>query len=512
MNPAIVIVAYDRPKSLRRLLSSLSCMNNRGLAGDIPLVISVDGGYPAEICQMARDFPWEHGEKNVVLHSENLGLRDHIISCGDLTERFESIVVLEDDLFVSPHFYQCAKDAEAFYAKDPSISGIALYSHSLNETAVQGFCPIHDGSDVFFMQLPCSWGQLWTRGQWAEFKKWHTRNLQWYGSDYSGRYADLLPANIRSWPVSSWKKPMAAYMVEQDRFVVYPRISLSTNFADDGVHCRNQGEIYQVPLLQNSMTFRLVSLAESGAVYDVHGEMLPDLIRRYCPQLAAYDFDVDLYGTKPLSQLCKPFTLTTKNVASPIISFGMQLKPHECNVLNGISDTKISLAKTEDVQGTNRISLLEKHSYYCGPYVPVLMRTLLNEKGGILKERETAIEQQHVALQERDAAFREQETKLKVQAARVKEQDAALREQDARLLERTAALREQDLRLQEQEGTIDALQVGEKELRKRLARCQHEIASIKGSRSWKITAPLRKARDFAIGLKSRLFQKKASKG
>jgi hypothetical protein len=475
MIPAIVIAAYDRPQSLRRLLCSLSALEGQALPGQIPLVISLDGSHPDELYQIAEDFRWPHGKKSIRSHSRHFGLREHIISCGDLTAEFDSIILLEDDLFVSPHFYHYAKAAAEFYASDPSIAGIALYSHHLNETASQDFCPIHDGSDVFFMQLPCSWGQLWTKPQWSNFKEWHLQSADKYGSSYCARYSDLLPANIRLWPESSWKKLMAAYMVARNLFVVYPRISLSTNFADDGVHCRDRGTIYQVPLLRRPMAFRFVPLAQSGAVYDVHEELLPRLVVEYCPRLAPYDFDVDLYGTKLCCHLRKPFTLTTKSVASAIMSFGMQLKPHEWNIFQGIPDTQISLAKVEDLREESNIALFEKHAYYSGPHA-----------SAALKELSTILEQRDSELSQRDAT---------------------LKERDATLKERDATLKERDAMLKHCEATIRAEQARERELSKRVGRLEHELTSMKGSRSWKITAPLRRVSNLLINLRFRLFDR-----
>jgi hypothetical protein len=160
MTPAIVVAAYDRPNSLRRLLSSLANLECNGLPRNIPLVISLDGGHPGDVYQIAHDFHWAHGEKIIQAHSAHLGLKDHIVSCGDLTANFDSIILLEDDLFVSPYFYQYAKEAEEFYANDSSIAGIALYSQYVNETASQSFCPIHDGSDARHSSESCRKARL----------------------------------------------------------------------------------------------------------------------------------------------------------------------------------------------------------------------------------------------------------------------------------------------------------------------------------------------------------------
>ena len=69
----------------------------------------------ADVVDLANGFVWNFGEKSVLHHDQNLGLRAHIISIGDLTYKFGSIILLEDDLIVSPWFYEYALAAESFY-------------------------------------------------------------------------------------------------------------------------------------------------------------------------------------------------------------------------------------------------------------------------------------------------------------------------------------------------------------------------------------------------------------
>lgn len=73
------------------------------------------------------------------------------------------------------------------------------------------------------------------------------------------------------------------------------------------------------------------------------------------------------------------------------------------------------------------------------------------------------------------------------------------------LAERDATIRERDANLKERDATIIAQHVRESELSKKVGKLEHELTSIKGSRSWKITAPLRRADDLLKNLKSRLF-------
>ena len=126
--PAIVVVGYNRPHSLRRILKSLTLANY--LVEDVPLVISIDfsdspEGHEARA--YAKEFEWTFGPKRVISHPENIGLRRHILSCGDLASEYGSIIVFEDDLSASPCFYEYSAAALEFAEQDPLIGGVSLY-------------------------------------------------------------------------------------------------------------------------------------------------------------------------------------------------------------------------------------------------------------------------------------------------------------------------------------------------------------------------------------------------
>ena len=80
---AIVVVGYNRLKSMKRLLTSLlkACYPNQ----NIPLIISVDCSGDQEIYDYVVDFTWPYGDKIVNIEKARLGLLKHIYQCGDFT-------------------------------------------------------------------------------------------------------------------------------------------------------------------------------------------------------------------------------------------------------------------------------------------------------------------------------------------------------------------------------------------------------------------------------------------
>ena len=101
-NIAICVVAYDRLEAIACLLQSLQVAH---YSEKVDLIISVDKSYTSAVEDYADNYQWEYGEKYVVKHKENLGLRRHILSVGEYTQKYDAIVVLEDDLIVGPNFY-----------------------------------------------------------------------------------------------------------------------------------------------------------------------------------------------------------------------------------------------------------------------------------------------------------------------------------------------------------------------------------------------------------------------
>ena len=341
MDIPIVAVAYNRPDSLSRLLRSLSLAS---YPEKVKLYISIDGGGSEAVRTVAEEFEWQHGVKEILLHPENHGLRNHILSCGDLALQHDGIIVLEDDLFVSKAFYHYVKNGLAFYNSEKRIAGISLYAHSYNETAQLPFLPISDHTDVFFLQLASSWGQCWTKDQWKAFK-------QWYDIKHSEKLclADGVPSSVIKWPDTSWKKFFIKYMVEKGLYFLYPRTSLSTNFGDDGTNHFGDNH-YQVPLYYSNKRFKFIEFSKSYAKYDCYCEILPECLNQLTALFRSYHYTVDLYGSKPLEQIKTDYLLSSRGTEKPIHSFGRKMLPHESNIIDEIEGDRIQFTSIADTK------------------------------------------------------------------------------------------------------------------------------------------------------------------
>ena len=356
----IVVAAYNRPRSLSRLLSSLDDAHYPNK--NIELIISIDRSDDNEnVLAIAENFDWRYGNKKIIYQEKKLGLKAHILKCGDLTQQYDGIVLLEDDLFVSPSFYYYAVNAIQFSQAHNNISGISLYKHELNVHTKENFNPYEDGVDNWYFQFASSWGQAWTKKQWFDFRKWFYDNPE-LKIDYQ------IPYNVTSWSNRSWLKDYIKYLIDVNKYFLYPKISFSTNFGDAGTHKIKDSTIYQVPLRYNiKKEFDFSSLEKSQSVYDAFFE------NHTLFENLGYNKNeicVDLYANKKSHN--KRYWLTTKILDFKILkSFGRSLKPIDANIIRNIEgndiflyDTTVTLKNRASNSDERKITYNFKHLSY----------------------------------------------------------------------------------------------------------------------------------------------------
>ncbi len=341
----ILIVAFNRPKSLLRLLASLE-QAQYPATEQVKLIISFDGNSSLECIQIAEAFRWNFGDKEIIQRSNHLGLKQHIIECGRLSQAFGSVIVLEDDLIVSPAFYAYASEAVEFYSPDERIASIALYSYQINEFCNYPFETIDDGWNTFFMKVPCSWGQVFIGARWTEFEAL----IKETGETIDG--VALPKAVLHQWSPFSWKKLFFKYLVLKNKFVVYPNFSYSDHFGDNGTNFKNDPAYLSTGLSTNAGPFRFPVLGDTCNVYDSFMELDSEYLDQRTDDWS--DCEMDIYGIKPLNIISKPLLLTSREVRQEVRNIPASLSPIQANVMSTIgriadSNCHLKIAKIEDV-------------------------------------------------------------------------------------------------------------------------------------------------------------------
>lgn len=356
---ALVAVGYNRVDSITRLLNSL---NQAYYDEAIDLIISIDKSETEAVENYADIFTWKHGNKIVDKHDANLGLRNHMMSLSKWFDKYNSIVVLEDDIVVSANFYSYVKQTTAKYIGNQDIAGISLYSFSINYQTYNPFCPCKDEHDVFFMQCAMSWGQVWMREKWMDFYNWYLNNIDFGVSE------TLLPNTLYSWPKSSWLKYHTRYCIENKKYFVYPYVSYSTNYGDSGTHHKKPSTLYQVELqMGNPKELILPSNIKSALCYDGFFENLG--LHEYLGTTPD-NCCIDINGEKN-NREGKKYWLTMRK-GNYIIkkSYGLNYRPIELNIILNNAGSDIYLYDTDTNSVINNEPQVINHPMVYFYYLP----------------------------------------------------------------------------------------------------------------------------------------------
>jgi len=334
-SPAIVIPVYRRLGHLQELLSSLE----KADYGDkqIPLVFKTHQGVSNEVLSFCKAYKWTHGNKTVIKDEEQLQLDENLRRCADLSEQFGSVIILEDDSYVSPRYYQYALAVLAL-PSDDRIAQFSLYRYGFNAISGLPHEIPDDEYDAFFIQKTSTRGQLFTWQQWKAFREW----LQ----DMPGP-DKRLPEYIHSFGLNNWELQHNWFLIEQDKYVLSPKLSVVSNQGPSGVHHTSNIDsgYFQAALQIHPRSWRLPSFQQSQLKYDAYFEIEP----AFFTALNEYDFVTDLNGHKPVEILGNAHTLTSKTASKSLIGYSMGLKPLEINILWENHGNDIRLCATRDL-------------------------------------------------------------------------------------------------------------------------------------------------------------------
>lgn len=350
VNLSIVIIAYNRPDSLKRLLCSLNEANYN--EANITLIISIDKSDNKEVEKVAERFKWRFGEKKIIAHSKNLGLKNHVMYCGNLVNEYENLIVLEDDVFVGKNFYEFSLKAVEKYKEDDRIAGISLYNIEINQNNMLPFVPEISESDTYFIQYAQSWGQVWTKDKWNSFYQWYELN-----KDTIEFNLPVIPQNIQRWSDKSWLKYHIYFCILKDKYFVYPYYSHTTNFSEVGTHNIQSTATYQVSLdNRHSPNFKLKSInSKESILYDSFFERVS----------VNDDICFDIYGSKSNYDGYKYLLSSNPNINNKIInSYSLQLRPQELNFLYNLKGNDLFLYDLTQYDKREKIQLQKKYDYY----------------------------------------------------------------------------------------------------------------------------------------------------
>ena len=263
----IALFVYNRPVHARRTVESLRA-NAEAAASD--LFVFCDGAKNAEASaavEQVREFARGlegFASLTVIERERNFGLADSIIDgVTRLCRERGRVIVLEDDLLLSPHFLQYMNEGLNRYADTPQVASIHGYSYPVDCTL----------PETFFMRGADCWGwATWARA-WQDFEPDAGKlllEIRAHGLerdfDFGGAagYVRMLEGFIagrnNSWAVR-WHA--AAYL--RGMLTLYPGRSLVRNIGHDGSGAHS-GDVdaFDSGLADRPIKLEAIELAESA--------------------------------------------------------------------------------------------------------------------------------------------------------------------------------------------------------------------------------------------------------
>jgi len=262
----VVVFAYARADHLRQTIRSLQ---RNPEAASTALHVICDGPRRPEVVpavQAVREFVETiDGFASVrrLYRNENLGLARSIIAgVGDLLAQHERLIVLEDDLVLSPHFLRYMNTGLQCYADDAQVASIHGYCYPVGQALPA----------TFFLRGADCWGwATWARA-WRHFEPdgqvlldalLQRRLTQAFDLDGAFPYTAMLADQV-SGRNDSWAVRWHAACFLKNMLTLYPGRSLVENIGNDasGTHCSST-DAYTRPLDDAPVALQRIALAES---------------------------------------------------------------------------------------------------------------------------------------------------------------------------------------------------------------------------------------------------------
>jgi hypothetical protein len=243
----IVVFAYRRPDHLRNMLISL--MRCDGF-NESPVIVYCDGPRDANDVdsvmatrELARTMLGEHA----VYHFSdvNLGLdRSVIAGVTEVVDRHGRVIVVEDDLDLSPSFLTFMNHALDRYAYDERVFQISGYMFDVPE--------LKNTTSALFLPFTSSWGWATWKRAWDQFDPlasgWEALRTektlrQHFNLDGACDYTTMLERAMTKSSQGPWDVRWYWTVFKAKGLVLFPPISLVSNTGFDGSGTHGRGSL-----------------------------------------------------------------------------------------------------------------------------------------------------------------------------------------------------------------------------------------------------------------------------
>lgn len=265
----IVLFTYCRPLHTQQTVTALlenpeAKHTQLFIYSDAPKNAKVQAGVEATRCYIhsIKGFKSIH----IIERERNWGLANSLIDgITTVVQQYGRVIVVEDDIVVSPHFLKYMNDGLDLYAHEEKVASIHAYIYPTGKKL----------PETFFIKGADCWGWATWKRAWDIFNpdgqalldEIIERKLERdFDFDYSYPYVSMLRDQIEG-KISSWAIRWNASAFLKDMYTLYPGQPLARQIGMDdkgGTHC-GQTSVFDVTLLDTPIQLKKIEVTESKA-------------------------------------------------------------------------------------------------------------------------------------------------------------------------------------------------------------------------------------------------------
>jgi hypothetical protein len=233
-NKSLAPISLFVYKRIDCLVITINSLKNNTLAKESELFIFSDG-YKNEldkdgVLEVRKYLKSINGFKNVIIIESdvNVGLANSIIrGVSFVLTKFESIIVLEDDLETSQNFLNFMNESLCFFCNNDKIISVCGYSSPISKKY---------NEDIYFTHRSSSWGwgtwkNRWDKIDWLmnEYSTFSRNKSQIVKFKKMGSDMNKMLKNQYNRKIDSWAIRFSFHQFNQGLYSVHPTISKVNN-------------------------------------------------------------------------------------------------------------------------------------------------------------------------------------------------------------------------------------------------------------------------------------------
>jgi Nucleotide-diphospho-sugar transferase len=250
----VLVMTMDRPSSLHRLLLSLRAAHYpQGARVDVRVTVDrrPDAPHDDDTMALLAEFDWRHGFFEVHAWPEPVGIFGQWVDAWPCEQfpsgLYRAAVLLEDDLEVSPAYFEWFVGAHEAYAAPDLGAVTGMRAQLVAQTGVPQTVAelVPQGVQVFAYRLIATWSMSPTHDAWRRFRAWVkiARADPGYDPAVDGThpgdwYRAFKAAGTHE---SMWEIWFLRFMHDQNLYTLYPWIdggarTVVCNWRERGLH------------------------------------------------------------------------------------------------------------------------------------------------------------------------------------------------------------------------------------------------------------------------------------